>query len=130
MDVVTLGDEGRSLFTSLVIGPAADTLDDGEAATIAYAAECGIRPVMDERKARRICAQRFAQLQLLSSVDLFIATGVEAALGRFALSNAMFRALQTARMRVLPHHIDWVVALIGVERAALCPSLPRAARHR
>jgi predicted nucleic acid-binding protein len=130
MEVVPLGGEGQSLFTSLVIGPAADTLDDGEAATIAYAAERGIRPVIDERKARRICAQRFAQLQPLSSVDLFVATGVEAALGRLALSNAMFRALQTARVRVLPHYLDWVVDLIGVERAALCPSLPKAARRR
>jgi hypothetical protein len=31
-------------------------------------------------------------------------------------------------MRVLAHHVDWVVNLIGAERAVLCASLPSHVR--
>lgn len=44
------------------------------------------------------------------------------------LANAAYEALQGARMRVLPKHLDWVVKLIGQDRAALCESLPRYVR--
>jgi predicted nucleic acid-binding protein len=130
IEVVSLGAVGQGLFIDLVIGPAAETLDDGEATTIAYAAEHGIAPVIDERKARRICTQRFAQLRPMSTVDIFKEATVEAALGRQTLSDAVFQALQTARMRVLPHQLDWVAGLIGADRVSHCPSLPRAARRR
>ena len=130
IQIVSLGEAGQRVFGDLVIGPATETLDDGEAATIAYAEEHGIVPVIDERKARRICVQRFALLRPLSTVDLFAHADVAASLGRDTLANAVFQALQTARMRVLPPHIDWVVALIGVDRARQCPSLPRSARPR
>ena len=40
-----------------------------------------------------------------------------------------FSALRDARMRVLPHHMDWVVRLIGPERVCKCPSLPQAIRE-
>ncbi len=68
--MVTLGTRGNEVFASLVIGPAAETLDDSEAATIAYAVERDISAVIDERKAVRICAQRFPGLRPLSTVDL------------------------------------------------------------
>jgi hypothetical protein len=55
---------------------------------------------------------------------------VEAALGRDALADAVFQALQTARMRVLTDYVAWVVALIGIDRALQCPSLPQRARSR
>ncbi len=128
--MVTPGQVGQRVFSDLVIGPAAETLDDGEASTIAYAAEHAVRPVIDERKALRICTQRFAELRPMSTVDLFKEATVEAALGRDVLGDAVFQALQTARMRVLPHLVDWVVELIGAGRAMQCPSLPTRARWR
>lgn len=126
--IVTLNEPALHLFGELVAGPASDTLDDGEAATIAYAISHHAVPAIDERKARRICVQRFGMLQLLSTVDIFADATVEAALGRAKLSNAVFNALRDARMRVLPERLAWVVALIGTERAAQCPSLPRQMR--
>jgi hypothetical protein len=44
------------------------------------------------------------------------------------LGDAVFNALHDGRMRVLPHHLERVVGLIGHERAALCQSLPRSVR--
>ena len=128
--VVSLGEEGMQVFGELVVGPAADTLDDGEAATIAYAVEYEIDPVIDERKALRICADRFPSLRPLCTVDLFAEASVVAALGLDNLTDAVFRALQEARMRVPFERVPWVIDLIGTDRAALCPSLPKAARRR
>ena len=125
-----LGHAGVQRFSNLVSGPAAQTLDDGEAATIALALEMKPHaiPLIDERKANRICADRFANLVTGSSVDLLAQDDVQAALGSAQLADAVFNALLVGRMRVLPHHLDWVVNLIGPERARQCESLPRSVR--
>ena len=128
--VVQLGDAGRGYFLDLVSGSATRTLDDGEAATIASALERephGI-PLIDERKANRVCAERFAGLATGSTVDVLAQDSVRAALGHNRLAEATFNALYAGRMRVLPHHAEWVVNLIGPQRAAQCPSLPRSVR--
>jgi predicted nucleic acid-binding protein len=126
--IVSLDAAALEIFAELVAGPAAETLDDGEAATIAYAVTRDAVPVIDERKGRRICRARFGERPMLSTVELFMHPAVAAALGRDILGDAVFRALQTARMRVLPEYVDWVVALIGIDRAHQCPSLPRRVR--
>ena len=130
VQIVQLGGTGMQYFSSLVSGPVAQTLDDGEAATIAYALEMKpyAIPLIDERKANRICAARFAGLVTGSTVDLLAQDDVWAALGCVRLADAVFNALHDGRMRVLPHHLKWVVALIGPERARQCRSLPRSVR--
>jgi predicted nucleic acid-binding protein len=129
LELVTLGDEGMAVFTSLVIGPARDTLDDGEAATIAYAVEHGASPAIDERKALKICADRFPLLRPRTTVDLFRERAVIEALGPASLADAIFMALRNARMRVASRHLTWIIEQIGPDRAELCPSLPRSARR-
>jgi predicted nucleic acid-binding protein len=126
--VVSLSDIGLDVFSGLVIGSALETLDDGEASTIAYAAEHGLVPVIDERKALRMCGARFPLLRPRTTVDLFAESALLAALGRVSLADAVFGALRNARMRVTAERIAWVVGLIGADRAALCPSLPKSAR--
>ena len=128
IEIVRLGNAGIGYFTALVSGSAAQTLDDGEAATIAYALEYSATALIDERKANRICAERFSGLTTGCTVDLLAHDGVEAALGRDSLADAVFNALYHGRMRVLAQHIDWVVNLIGPERAIQCASLPKTVR--
>lgn len=128
-ELVRLDDVAAQHFESLVVGPAIATLDDGEAATIAYALSNGISAAIDERKATSICAQRFPHLMLCSTVDILARPEVERELGREELSNAVFQSLFYGRMRVLPHCIDWVMNLIGPERSVLCKSLPRTVRR-
>jgi predicted nucleic acid-binding protein len=127
--IVSLSEIGWRCFEELVVGEAAMTLDDGEAATIAYAVETGALAVIDERKANRICAERFQRVQLAATVDLLAHAEVQNAMGQDALADAVFAALTGARMRVLRHHLKWVVDLIGSERARQCTSLPRSARR-
>src|SRR5690606_30533922 len=81
VEVVRLGGESIGHFTSLVSGSAAETLDDGEAATIAYALECGGTAIIDERKANRICSERFGALRRACTVDVLMQHQVQCALG-------------------------------------------------
>lgn len=128
IEIVSLGREGERIFEQLVFGPALSTLDDGEAATIAYAAEHLMIPVLDERKAHRICGERFPELRPAATMDLLAPQAIEAVLGRVGLGDAIFQALQRARMRVLPTHLALVVDMLGPERVQKCPSLPRETR--
>ena len=128
IEVVRLGEPAVPHFEELVIGPAASTLDDGEAATIAYAIAHDAISLVDERKANRLCAERFPQLRVGCTVDIFTHPEMLQTLGRETLAGAVFKALYHGRMRVFPHHIEWVLGLIGTERAALCRSLPASAR--
>lgn len=130
LEIVTLGAVGLEQFERLIVGSAAETLDDGEAATIAYALEVSGIPLIDERKAHRICGERFPDLQVASTIDLFAHPSVKNALGGAGLADAIAQALQSARMRVPAQYIEWVIGVIGSERAAECPSLPRRARQR
>lgn len=130
IEIARLGPVGLDHFETLVAGPAINTLNDGEAATIALAVEIGALPVIDERKAHRICRDRFPSLQARSTLDLLAHPNVEGVLGLSELADAVFQALITARMRVPADNMAWVLGLIGPEQAAQCPSLPRNARER
>jgi len=128
--IVGLDGTALNQFRTLVEGPAAQTLDDGEAATIAYAAENGATPLIDERKANNICAQRFPVLPRGATVDLLAHPAVMDALGAEGHREAVFNALYYGKMRVLPHHQKWVVGIVGPDRASCCNSLPRYLRTR
>jgi len=126
--VVQLGDGGNQVYESLVDGTAPCTLDDGEAATIAYAHESGAVALIDEKKAQSICLVDFPALKVKSTVDLLTHDLVARTLGKTALTLAIMNALRYARMRVAPHQIDMIVGLIGEEAALTCTSLPRSRR--
>ena len=128
VEVVRLGTCGLEHFTAFVSGSAAQTLDDGEAATIAYALENNVTPLIDERKAKRLCAKRFTNLFVGCSVDLLAHAAIVATLDRVQLSDAVFSALYHGRMRVPACRIDWVIDLIGSDRARHCSSLPKSVR--
>ncbi|MCY4634124.1 MAG: hypothetical protein OXG04_06390 [Acidobacteria bacterium] len=122
-----VGDTGMRHFTTLVTGPAVETLDDGEAGTIACALEQGAVALVDERQAIRICAERFPSLGIGCTIDVLAQRHVQAALGS-SLADVVFNALDRGRMRVPDHYGHWVVDLIGKERAAECRSLPKRFR--
>ena len=127
--IVGLDQQATGIYMDLVSGTAVQTLDDGEAATIAYALKHKAVALIDERKANRICGQRFPELSTASTVDLLSHQNVQASLTHDTLIEAVFNALHRGRMRVLPHHLAWVVDLIGPERARQCPSLPASVRR-
>ena len=126
VEIVQLDARGEEYFEQLVVGAAQMTLDDGEAATIAYAVATNGIALIDEKKANRICGQRFPELRLACTVDIFTHPDLQNQLGKEALADAVFNALCHGRMRVFPQHVEWVIGLIGADRARLCTSLPEA----
>jgi predicted nucleic acid-binding protein len=129
IELVSLGPPAEIHFENLVVGPAEATLDDGEAATIAFAIEANAIAIIDERKAKRICAQRHSGLVLRTTVDILAGSSVGIALGTTMLADALFNALTHGRMRVAEDRLEWVVSQIGKERARQCESLPRRIRN-
>lgn len=111
-------------YLRLVAGGTAETLDDGEAATLVVAARLKAIALIDERKAIAIAKGRFSTLELRSSTDLLFATLPDEGGNVGPLAEALFSALQSARMRVPTHWQTRVVEVLGVERASLCRSLP------
>jgi predicted nucleic acid-binding protein len=128
--VMALADLKKDHFAALVVGPAAETLDDGEAATVACALEINAVAVIDDRKAVALCARKYPNLVVANTVDLFAHDAIATALGRERLADAVYAALQTARMRVPSRHEKWVVSLIGEARAKGCLSLRGRLRAR
>ncbi len=127
--IVGLDQQATGIYMDLVSGTAVQTLGDGEAATIAYALRHNAIALIDERKANRICSQRFSELPTASTVDLLFHQNVQASLTQDTLIEALLNALHVGRMRVLPHHLTRVVDLIGPERARQFPSLPASVRR-
>jgi len=129
VEIVDLNDEASEHFEALVVGTAVETLDDGEAATIAYALINSLEVLIDERKAWRICAERYSALTITTTVDLLLDPAIEATLGPDRVVDALFNALRSGRMRVPKPHLARVVSLLGAERAAICSSLPLHMRN-
>ena len=127
--LVSLDEKGWEYFEPLVTGDAISTLDDGEAATIAYCAANKFIPVIDERKGIRICKEQFPHLNPLSSTELFMLAKQHGHFHENSFAEYMYCALQEGKMRVLPAHIDWVVELIGPKKAINCNSLPLCHRE-
>lgn len=123
MQLVDLDPRDEDLFLSLVAGDAAQTLDDGEAATLVYAHRAGTTAFIDERKATSLAARRFPGLAVASTVDMLLTPDIRTRLGDPGLGDALYGALTDARMRVAAHHASEVVACIGRDRAATCTSL-------
>jgi predicted nucleic acid-binding protein len=125
---VSLGGGSLEIFEALVVGMAADTLDDGEAATVAYAVHSGAIAAIDERKATRICKSKYPAVALVSTTHLLACKEVLHTLGRDGLCEAVYMALRNGRMQVPPQDLEWVLDLIGTNRAAQCLSLPKSVR--
>ena len=123
-----LGPADRDVYRSLVEGALEGTLDDGEAATIAYSVGNDSVALIDEQKAKRICAARFPDVLVTSTVEMLLHGAVAERLGESGQSVAIFLALRDARMHVPHHALQEVIDRIGEDRATECPSLPRSLR--
>lgn len=129
IEPVELRRSDEPVYRSLVEGEAQGTLDDGEAATIAYAVGRGAVALIDEGKARRICTDRFPGLRLASTADVLLHGLVRDGLGEAGQRDAIFRALRDAKMQVVPpDRMQELVRRIGAVRAAACTSLPEWVR--
>jgi hypothetical protein len=77
--------------------------------------------LIDEKKGSRILRQR--EQPFRSTLDLLRSAPCLDGLTQATLAEAVHAAPLHARMRVPPEHKEWVVKLIGTERASLCSCL-------
>ncbi len=127
--VAELPEAAEETFLSLVSGPMTQTLDDGEAATLALALEIGAVAIIDERKAISLAGKRFPELQIISTTELLLSDAVRAVLSTEELGSVLYAALREGRMRVPDNMMEAVCTYLGMERASHCASLPARVRQ-
>ncbi|OQW90796.1 MAG: hypothetical protein BWK78_06175 [Thiotrichaceae bacterium IS1] len=102
-------------------------LGDGEASVIAYTVtqnQCAV--VIDERKARRICQERFQLSPILCTMDLFQEYFFRMKPNEQKFRQLLFNAVKIGRMRILiEEHEIWVQEILGTNLIQQCPSLKR-----
>ena len=126
--VADLPEAAEDVYLSLVAGRASQTLDDGEAATLALALHLGASALIDERKAICIAAARFPDLSVATTTGLLLSAHVRSVLDADTLAAVLFASLMQARMRVPDHLLNEVCDCLGPDRARLCLSLPARVR--
>ena len=114
--------EASDIYFELLSDPR--SLDDGEASTLALALAKGYVPVVDERKARRELTEFRSQPKPPNTLDLFTYRDALKTLGENGIAHAVYTALREANMRIRREQLEFVVALIGPDRAIECNSLP------
>ena len=120
----------QAIYESLIAGAATETLDDGEAATLALALELEGIALIDEQKALRIATERFPSLEIICTAELFLHPIAVELLGVEGQATAIHKSLRDARMRVPPNLIESVATLLGPERVVECRSIPKHVRDR
>ncbi|AWI09515.1 hypothetical protein CKA38_09900 [Ereboglobus luteus] len=101
LKIATLDDGQLTHFYRLVGAPPPDDLGDGEAATLACAAFCGIA-VIDEKKATRIAMRDYPNVALYTTLDLLCADQMYRTHGAAHVHDMVTNALTVGRMRI-PH---------------------------
>lgn len=112
-------------FLDLVGAAAPDSLGDGEAATIATAEQFQCMAIIDERKATRIARSRRPAHLTASTLDLYACDALTSIYSRTDLAALVFNSMQYARMRIPADRRNWVLDLIGEDRARQCACFPR-----
>ena len=119
---VTMCNDSYMDFLDMVSAPSPNGLDDGEAATIAYAnIYKEIIAVIDEKKGLRVASERYPNLTLATSLDIFSDPNLLS--NGHDVAGLVYSALIKSRMRVPSHWEEWVINLIGVDKARQCRSI-------
>lgn len=124
IDIVDMSDLEASSYIDFITSPHPNTLDDGEAATIAVAQNQKAIAIIDEKKGNRIAGELVPPLDVLSTLDLFRAIEAECHSRDMCLNTALFNSLTQAKMRVPHKHEGWVVQLLSTDQITQCSSLP------
>jgi predicted nucleic acid-binding protein len=125
---VSCPEAADEIYLDLIGGSAIETLDDGEACTLAYAYHTDAVALIDERKATAVASRRFPSLPILATADIMLSDHVIGALGASLAVEALFNALLQARMRVPLRCLEDVYQALGDERAGQCTCLPQKSR--
>jgi predicted nucleic acid-binding protein len=113
LEQVDLDAEAIEIFMDLVGAPIADSLHDGEAAVIACAATTGAGAVLDERKGRRVCRERFPKVPVFCTMDLFRMCHEQSGVDRGRVVDWLQCAIKNSRIRIPCEHKLWAETLLN-----------------
>jgi predicted nucleic acid-binding protein len=88
------------LYFDLVSPQSVDALGDGEGAAIAMASSRQFALVIDDKKARRILRERFADVKVLWTVEILRSPAVVNSLGARVVDDCFAKAKQFGRMHI------------------------------
>lgn len=108
-----LGPVGFHIYNNLVDGTTIGTLDDGEAAVIGISVEISGTALIDERKARKFCAELYPDLPMINTVELLLSSNAKEILGIRGQAEAILNAKKNARMHVPESNKAEVSNLLG-----------------
>lgn len=126
---VTMAEHEAETFVELVGASPPDDLDDGEAATIAFALSRGHAVAIDEAKAQRILSEKYDRIRCMSTVALYRGLLEREVFDRHFICACVYDSIKLARMRVATTEIAWVCALLDPEQREGCTSLRRSHRR-
>lgn len=127
VQIVIMGEEELNFFATLVSSPV--SLGDGEAATIAIAQNRNMSLILDDGRGRTKAEEIMPHRTPGWTLDLLRHPSVLEQLGDADAVEALYLALWDGQMRIAEKHCDNVVALIGINRAKECISLPNYKRR-
>ena len=97
---IDLGSTGYPIFKNLVGGTTIGTLDDGEASVIGISIENSGTALIDERKARNLCAELYPDLPIINTIELLLRSNAKAILVKNGQAEAIYNAKNNARLHV------------------------------
>jgi predicted nucleic acid-binding protein len=80
-----------------------DALGVGESASIALAAGRGLRILLDDKKARRICTSKYSSIVICTSFELFTTAAKRGAWPASELRQIICTSNQSGRLAILAH---------------------------
>lgn len=96
-----MSEQAYETYISLVSGPPTEALDDGESAAIAIAVDGFGSVVLDDKKARRVLSNRFADSARGSSLSMLLAAAMRANWSMQELRTVIAAARTVSRMAVV-----------------------------
>jgi predicted nucleic acid-binding protein len=110
-DLITIGllrvdelsDAQYQVYVDLRGAPKPDALGVGESASIALAAGRGLRILLDDKKARRICTSKYSSIVICTSFELFTTAAKRGAWPASELRQIICTSNQSGRLAILAH---------------------------
>ena len=122
LEVVRLSDE--EIEVSQRMTRMENGLEEGEATTIAVAKSRGYIPIIDEKRGRAYALNELGNVIIGRSIDVLLHSKVRSTIAGSLIREAVYFALRDAKMNISPNQLNFVIELIGKDRARACVSLP------
>lgn len=122
LEVISLSD--KEIEVSQRLTRMENGLEEGEATTISVAKSRGYIPIIDEKRGREHAFNELGNIIVGRSMDVLLHRKVRSTIADSSIVEAVYLALRDAKMNISSNDLNFVIELIGKDRARNCVSLP------